>query len=310
MISASEQKKEWMPSAHWLDHPLSFFDWATPRSEQIQGPRGSRKRPSQSLHPLQQDKRIKVGQDQPSAGEVISKQVKQSQPRQRLNLSQLEEIPHPLCYTSPLPLVPTTRPPTLPTLGTTLPPHFTIIKVPHHIIAGRLRLFINNRKILTKEIWVHKTIEGFHIPLESPPRPTDSREWTLSKDIRDTLNQELFKLLERSIITPTVDNSTIFLSPIFTIPKKNGEQWLIINLKNLNKFIRKQHFKMEGAHLLRDLPIKDDWMVKIDLKEAYYIVLIHQNLRVSSVFCGMGSPSSSRAYHLVSTVPREFLPKC
>ena len=42
---------------------------------------------------------------------------------------------------------------------------------------------------------------------------------------------------------------------------------MIINLKTSNKFV---HFKMEVAHLLRDQLIKNDWMVKIDLKEEYY----------------------------------------
>ena len=67
----------------------------------------------------------------------------------------------------------------------------------------------------------------------------------MPKISKDALNQELLKLLERSIITPAADNSTLFLSPIFTIPKKSGEQRLIINLKNLNKFVKKQHFKMK-----------------------------------------------------------------
>ena len=159
-----------------------------------------------------------------------------------------------------------------------MPPTFKLITVPHHIIAGHLQFFINNWKILTKETWIHNTIQGFHIPLDSPPKQTSSWEWTLLKDNKEALNQELHKLLERDIITPvTVNNLSVFISPIFMIPKKSGEQRLIINLKKLNKFVKKQRFKMERAHLLRDLLIKDDWMVKIDLKEAYYAVPIHQD---------------------------------
>ena len=50
----------------------------------------------------------------------------------------------------------------------------------------------------------------------------------------------------------------------------------VINLKGLNQFVRTEHFKMEGLHLLPDLLQPGDWMVKLDLKDAYLQVLIHQ----------------------------------
>ena len=38
-----------------------------------------------------------------------------------------------------------------------------------------------------------------------------------------------------------------------------------------------EHFKMEGIHLLKDMLQEGDWMVKLDLKDAYFAVLIHQD---------------------------------
>jgi hypothetical protein len=60
----------------------------------------------------------------------------------------------------------------------------------------------------------------------------------------------------------------------FLVPKKDGGQTPVINLKNLNVFLRYEYFKMEGIHLLKDLLLKDDWLVKIDLTDAYLIRLI------------------------------------
>ena len=51
----------------------------------------------------------------------------------------------------------------------------------------------------------------------------------------------------------------------------------VINLKPLNCFIPYEHFKMESIHMLKDLLKKGDYMVKIDLKDAYLTVPIWQN---------------------------------
>ena len=45
-----------------------------------------------------------------------------------------------------------------------------------------------------------------------------------------------------------------------------------MNLWPLNQFIPYEHFKMQGIHMLRDLLRKGDFMVKIDLKDAYFTV--------------------------------------
>ena len=42
----------------------------------------------------------------------------------------------------------------------------------------------------------------------------------------------------------------------------------IINLKHLNRFVKSEHFKMEGLHTVKSLLRRNDWMAKIDLKVA------------------------------------------
>ena len=71
----------------------------------------------------------------------------------------------------------------------------------------------------------------------------------------------------------------VFLSTIFLVPKKDGGQRPVINLKCLNKFVYREHFKMEGIHILRDLLRAGDWMTKVDLKDAYFMVPIYEDDR-------------------------------
>ena len=50
----------------------------------------------------------------------------------------------------------------------------------------------------------------------------------------------------------------------------------VVNLKALNKFMTKNHFKMEGFHILKDVLWRGDWLSSINLKDAYFSVTIAQ----------------------------------
>ena len=54
---------------------------------------------------------------------------------------------------------------------------------------------------------------------------------------------------------------------------------LVVNLKPLNRFVTKKHFKMENAAMVRSLLRKDDWMTTIDLKDAFLSVPIQADHR-------------------------------
>ena len=48
----------------------------------------------------------------------------------------------------------------------------------------------------------------------------------------------------------------------------------VINLKSLNEYIFPRHFKIKGSHTLKDLIKGNDWMTKVDMKDAYFIIPI------------------------------------
>ena len=68
-----------------------------------------------------------------------------------------------------------------------------------------------------------------------------------------------------------------FVSTIYLVPKKGGGQRPVANHRALNQFLSYEHFKMEGVRMLMALLRKGDFIVKIDPKDAYFIVPIWKN---------------------------------
>lgn len=106
--------------------------------------------------------------------------------------------------------------------------------------------------------------------LEEPSNPPFSK-----KEMATAIS----KLQSLGAISQCVDCADQFISPIFLIPKSDGSQRFILNLKKLNKFITKQHFKMEDIRTATKLIFKKAFMCSIDLKEAYFLVPIHTDYK-------------------------------
>ena len=83
------------------------------------------------------------------------------------------------------------------------------------------------------------------------------------------------KLMEKGAVQEVRDKAEEgFYSRLFLVPKKDGQMRPVINLRPLNQFLVHQHFKMEGMHVVKDLLQKNDWMMRIDLKDAYFLIPI------------------------------------
>ena len=68
-----------------------------------------------------------------------------------------------------------------------------------------------------------------------------------------------------------------FYSTFFSVPKKSGGLRPVINLKLLNKYLRKQHFKIDCLSKVLNLVQKGDCAISIDLSDAY----LHKPLHVA-----------------------------
>ena len=84
-----------------------------------------------------------------------------------------------------------------------------------------------------------------------------TREHGLDHHRGDGTDKQRGKIVE----TQVTSQSLKFVSQIFLVEKKDGGQRPVVNLKRLNCYVKTEHFKMEGFHLLPDLLQAQDWMV-------------------------------------------------
>lgn len=67
-----------------------------------------------------------------------------------------------------------------------------------------------------------------------------------------------------------------FVSSIFCVKKKDGGLRPCLNLKPFNEFVTKRHFKLESLSTVFQTLQKNDFMAKIDIKDAYLHVPVRR----------------------------------
>uniref|UniRef100_A0ABM5G4X1 ribonuclease H n=1 Tax=Pogona vitticeps TaxID=103695 RepID=A0ABM5G4X1_9SAUR len=146
----------------------------------------------------------------------------------------------------------------------------------HH--TTRLSPHLQNWYKIMQDSWVLNIISsGYRLEfIELPPLG-----WIKSTSFDPILEEEILALLAKQAIqkVPLRDIQNGFYSRYFTVPKKDSGLRLILDLRDLNTYLRPCHFRMvtlEGIiHLLK----KGDWFVVVDLKDAYFHITIHQKYR-------------------------------
>ena len=140
-------------------------------------------------------------------------------------------------------------------------------------VAGRISHFATNWKVITEDQWVLRAVQGFLIPFREDPRQVHlPQPCRYAEGQMNLLRQEVTSLIKKgAVVTVAPSGLEIgFYSNLFLVPKPDGRMRPVINLKALNLWVRPQHFKMEGIHTLREIVAQDDWLAKLDLKDAYF----------------------------------------
>ena len=76
-----------------------------------------------------------------------------------------------------------------------------------------------------------------------------------------------------------------FYSRLFLVPKPHQRWRPVIDLSRLNTFLHVEKFKMETAESIRTSLIPGEWVLSIDLSDAYLHIPIHPHSRKYLRFC-------------------------
>ena len=169
--------------------------------------------------------------------------------------------------------------------------------------ANRLGTFLTNWNLLTTDKWILQAVSGYKIPFLRPLHQWRARLTVVQEgqptELMKGAIQSLISKGAISVVNPCPQH---FISTLFLVKKGRGtgEFRTVINLKALNRFLPKEKFKMEGLHTACSLLRKGDYMIKLDLWDAYYAVPIHPESGKYLGFQFKGTTYEFRSSHLAS----------
>lgn len=130
------------------------------------------------------------------------------------------------------------------------------------------RELTSNQQILQ---WVSGVDLQFH---NLPPSPPQKVVYKVDQPQQMVMNELISGLISKEIVVECLEPK--FIAGLFLRPKPGGSHRLIVDLSPLNEYLKKEHFKMESLQDALDMLEENDWMCKVDLKNAYYSIPIRR----------------------------------
>ncbi|XP_027901587.1 uncharacterized protein LOC114162038 [Xiphophorus couchianus] len=131
--------------------------------------------------------------------------------------------------------------------------------------------------------WIERTVAtGYRLQFRiRPPRFQSVINTTVGTEAARVLRDEINTLLAKGAVrvVPASEAKRGWYSRYFVVPKKGGGLRPILDLRVLNKHLRKFKFKMLTLRQLLNAVGPGDWFATIDLTDAYFHVAIHPEHR-------------------------------
>ena len=153
--------------------------------------------------------------------------------------------------------------------------------------------------------------EGYSLPFRIRPQLTRSPS-VISRYVNPHRNSYLLEALHQLIDKRAVERvqnprSLGFFNRLFLVPKPNKKWRPILDLSNLNVFLKVEKFKMETPETIRTSLQQGEWVTSVDFKDAYFHIPIQEQSRKYLRFHVQGLTYQFRALPFgLSTAPMEF----
>ena len=177
-------------------------------------------------------------------------------------------------------------------------------------VGGRLLHFLPAWEMITENAFVLSVIRGgYRIDIADsiPNGVIRLRPPALPALHRQHISQEVSLLLQKGAIETVRDHPMLSLSPVFVIPKRSGKLRVILNMREINTYIRTEHFRMETLASILPTPEAEDLAISLDLMDAYFHIPIHPASRDLLGFAFQGQTFRYRALPFgLRPAPRVF----
>ncbi|KAG1582818.1 hypothetical protein G6F47_006478 [Rhizopus delemar] len=141
--------------------------------------------------------------------------------------------------------------------------------------GGLLQQFITAWRSTITHPWPLSVIQhGYKIQFAKQPVPWKLPKKHLSAEDQLHVNIAIQKFLTGEMIEVSPSQNKNFLSNFFTLQEQTKRR-PILDRQKLNRFLQVEHFQMEGVPTLREIIEENDYICKIDLKDAYVVIPIH-----------------------------------
>lgn len=135
--------------------------------------------------------------------------------------------------------------------------------------------------MITQDRFVLEAIQGYKIRFAQKPHQAHPPNVTFNSKKQFLRTAKAIEtLVEKGVIRPCQAHPDQFLSPYFLTPKPDGTDRFILNLQKLNKFLVKEHFKLEDFRSVMQLVFPGHFMATIDLQDAFHLIPIAPEHRI------------------------------
>ena len=138
--------------------------------------------------------------------------------------------------------------------------------------AGCLSQNLSKWGEFTSDPWILQTVSGYHLEFETTPHQVNLPKFPKFSESETVLiESEIRKVISKGAVIEVFPCDNELISTVFLVPKKTGDFRPVINLKPLNQFVEKIHFKMENIHMALNCISPRDFMVSIRMRILVYL---------------------------------------